>query len=180
MSELMNTHNTPANTQENTVFIDSLDSLTVSDIVPPNRKKNKKKGVSFSKFSRLLIVFLCFSVFGKKDDACFKRIHPSALARNTKFGVKIRFRMRDHVTSQRHFHSSLFFLTYAYIVPLMGEKSKYLRKKLDFPLSLCYTEANGSYSRNTLRRIPPSGSDSKETKMNTVRHTWFHRHRALH
>ena len=63
MSELMNTHNPSATTQENTVFIDSLDSLTVSDIVPPNRKKNKKKAVSFSKFSRLLIVFLCFSVF---------------------------------------------------------------------------------------------------------------------
>ncbi len=63
MSELYNIRNSSATPTENTIFIDSLDSLTVDDIVPPNRKKNKKKNVSFSKFSRLLIVFLCFAVF---------------------------------------------------------------------------------------------------------------------
>ena len=63
MSEFHNIHNQSASTTENTDFIDSLDSLTVDDIVPPNRKKNKKRTVSFSKFSRLLVVFLCFAVF---------------------------------------------------------------------------------------------------------------------
>jgi SrtB family sortase len=48
---------------DNSAFIDSLDSLTVDDIVPPNRKKRKKKSASLSKFSRLFIVFLCFAVF---------------------------------------------------------------------------------------------------------------------
>ena len=63
MSDLTNIRNTSATIPENTIFIDSLDSLTVDDIVPPNRKRIKKKHVSFSKFSRLLIVFLCFAVF---------------------------------------------------------------------------------------------------------------------
>lgn len=54
---------TAANTPDNSNFIDSLDSLTVEDIVPPHRKKNKKNGVSLFKISRLLIVFLCIVVF---------------------------------------------------------------------------------------------------------------------
>lgn len=59
-------HNTLAQSDiinDNAVFVDSLDSLTVDDVVPPGRKKNKKKSVSLSKYSRILIVFLCFAVF---------------------------------------------------------------------------------------------------------------------
>lgn len=62
MSELYNIRTSPASTS-NSDFIDSLDSLTVDDIVPPTRKKSKKNNVSFSKFTRLIIVFLCFAVF---------------------------------------------------------------------------------------------------------------------
>lgn len=63
MSEITSTHPTNAIPNDNTDFIDSLNSLTVDDIVPPYKKVNKKKKVSFSKLSRLLVVFLCFAVF---------------------------------------------------------------------------------------------------------------------
>ena len=62
MSEIVQTNPAPANI-DNTDFLDSLDCLTVNDIVPPGRKKKKKKNASFSKISKLLIVFLCFAVF---------------------------------------------------------------------------------------------------------------------
>ena len=47
-----------ANTPDNTDFIDSLNSLSVEDIVPPHKKKRKKNSFSLFKISRLLVVFL--------------------------------------------------------------------------------------------------------------------------
>jgi sortase B len=52
-----------ANTPDNTDFIDSLNSLSVEDIVPPHKKKRKKNSFSLFKISRLLVVFLCIGVF---------------------------------------------------------------------------------------------------------------------
>ena len=59
----MSEFNSSATIDNNAQFINSLDSLTVNDIVPPGRKKHKKKSLSFSKFSRILVLFLCFAVF---------------------------------------------------------------------------------------------------------------------
>lgn len=63
MSNCSDNFVTAANTPNNSDFIDSLDSLTVEDIVPPHAKKSKKKSFSFFKLSRLLVVFLCIAVF---------------------------------------------------------------------------------------------------------------------
>lgn len=52
-----------ANTTPNNDFIDSLDSLTVDDVVPPHRKKTINTNPSFYKISKLLIVFVCVAVF---------------------------------------------------------------------------------------------------------------------
>lgn len=54
---------TAANNPNNSTFIDSLDSLTVEDVVPPHRKKKNKKSFSAFKITRILIVFLCIAVF---------------------------------------------------------------------------------------------------------------------
>jgi sortase B len=44
-------------------FIDSLNSLTVDDLVPSSKRKKKRKSFSFSKVVRLLVLVLCFSIF---------------------------------------------------------------------------------------------------------------------
>lgn len=52
-----------ANTTPNNDFIESLDSLTVDDVVPPHRKKAINSNPSFYKISKLLVVFLCIAIF---------------------------------------------------------------------------------------------------------------------
>lgn len=52
-----------APTHNDTDFIDSLNSLTVDDLVPLSKRKKKKKNLSFSKLSRLIVLLLCFAVF---------------------------------------------------------------------------------------------------------------------
>ncbi len=63
MSNDTNNFVTAANTPENSNFIDSLNSLSVEDIVPPHRKKNKKSNFSLFKLSRLIVIMLCVAVF---------------------------------------------------------------------------------------------------------------------
>ena len=54
----------PATPQtDNNEFIDSLNSLTVDDLVPPSKRKVKRKKISFTKFFRFLTILLCFAVF---------------------------------------------------------------------------------------------------------------------
>ena len=52
-----------APTLNDTDFIDSLNSLTVDDLVPQSKRKKKKKDLSFSKLTRLIVLLLCFAVF---------------------------------------------------------------------------------------------------------------------
>lgn len=52
-----------APTPNDTDFIDSLNSLTVDDLVPQSKRKKKKKNLSFSKLTRLIVLLLCFAVF---------------------------------------------------------------------------------------------------------------------
>ncbi len=52
-----------ANPTTDNDFIESLDSLTIDDVVPPHRKKPLKENVSASKIIRLAVVFLCLAVF---------------------------------------------------------------------------------------------------------------------
>ena len=52
-----------ANTPNNNDFIDSLDSLTVDDVVPPHRKKTVHNNPSFYKIAKIVIVMLCVAIF---------------------------------------------------------------------------------------------------------------------
>lgn len=52
-----------AQTQLNNDFLDSLDTLSTDDVVPPHRKKVYVGSISPFAFSKLLIIFLCILVF---------------------------------------------------------------------------------------------------------------------
>ncbi len=63
MSDSQKTFVSPTTDPRNSEFIDSLDSLSVNDVVPPHRKKSSKSAFSFSKIYRIVIVLLCAAVF---------------------------------------------------------------------------------------------------------------------
>ncbi len=52
-----------ANPPKDNDFLDSLDTLTIDDVVPPHRKRPARNGISVSKIYRMAIVFLCCAVF---------------------------------------------------------------------------------------------------------------------
>ncbi len=52
-----------ATPQNNNDFIDSLDNLTVDDVVPPHRNKHALPSISGNKISRFAVLLLCIAVF---------------------------------------------------------------------------------------------------------------------
>ncbi len=69
-SSKQNNRTTIVQTEENNLFLQSLDELSVEDVVSPERRKSKKKLISTWDLMRVLVILVCVAVFA----LCFSEL----------------------------------------------------------------------------------------------------------